>query len=237
MILAERRGGSPSSYGPETLYTFYTSRLVAVLFVLAVLAPACVALYIVAGAPVALPPTVATLIGVGAWLATLHSRSDGLGGSSRDACEERKPAAFQLYIGTVVVLIIQHTEEWLRHMPHTVMLLFPGAYPPGIIFDDRLLISAFPLAGSALFLFGALAYYYRLAIGDGASWILFTWAILSGAAHFIYPLVGAGGMSYIGGMVTAPFAIACGVCGVRLLLMAITGTSSSALDRAQRRIS
>lgn len=235
MISAENRAAPLFSHRSEALYP---SRLVAVLLVLAVLVPACVFLYIAAGAPVAVPPAIATVIGVGAWLTTLHSRSDGLGGSSRDAREEEgKPAAFQLYIGTIVVLITQHTEEWLRHMPHTVMLRFPGAYPPGVVFDDRLLISAFPLAGSALFLFGALAYYHRLAIGNGASWILFTWAIVSGAAHFVYPLVGIGSIGYVGGMITAPLAIACGVCGVRRLLTAGTDTSNTGLDRAQWRTS
>lgn len=193
-----------------------TSPLAAVLGLAAVLVPICPALYISAGAAVAIPPAAATTVALGTWGAALVRRARRSGGKRWPA--RPTPVAFQAYIATVVLLIAQHTEEWLGHLPRTLGHLFPAAFPPGVTFDDRTLIAAFPLAASALFLFGALAYYHRLAVGEGAAWVLFTWAIIGGAAHFVYPVVGGAGGQYVGGMITAPVVMTCGAFGFRQLL-------------------
>jgi hypothetical protein len=97
------------------------------------------------------------------------------------------------------------------------MHLFPRAYPPGVIYDDRTMIAAFPLAGSSLFLLGALALDRRHPAGGGAAWLLFVWALASAAAPFAYTLVAGAGVHYVGGMLVAPLAAACGVRGIRRL--------------------
>lgn len=189
--------------------TLGSSRLVAAMLLLAIGAPACAALYIAAGSPVAMPPAVALALAMLIWLPRLRSgRAHRAGG--------RAPG-FEVYIGTLVALMAQYTEQWMAHLPATLMRLFPAAYPPGVSYGEHAMIAAFPLAGTALFLFGALAFYYQHPVGEGAAWLLFTWALVSAASPFAYLAAGGGGAHYAGGMITAPIVAVCGIRGIQRL--------------------
>ena len=189
--------------------TLGSSRLVAGMLLAAMLTPACVAIYVVLGAPVAVPPTIALLFAATAWLPRLHH------GPVRRTIERRP--VFVLYVGTIVVLMAQYTEQWLAHLPAAVMRDFPGAYPPGVSYSERSMIAVYPLAATALFLLGAFALYRRHPVGDGAAWLLFSWSIASALTPFAYAALGHGRAHYVGGMLSAPIAAACGIEGIRRL--------------------
>ncbi len=200
----------------------YLSAIAAVALILAVLIPACLWLYITGGTPVALPPAIATALGVSAWMVN-RPRLDVMS----SACAARRDALMPLYIGTIVVLIAEHTEQWLGHLPEAVMRTFPAAYHGGIVFDDRLLVSAFPLAGSVLFLFGALALHHRLAIGEGAAWVLCAWALVCGASPFVFALA-RHEMSYVPGMAMSPLVLGAGIAVLqRLCVMPVIASGSA----------
>ena len=196
------------------------SPLVAVLLVPSIVGPLCLALYVTAGAPAAAPPTLALLLSLGAWLLRLRRGARTLARPHTPATG-RRPArpqgAFAVYIAAVVALIAQATEAWLAHLPTALLALFPDAYPPGVVFDEHRLVTAFPLAGSVVFLFGALAFYDRRPLGEGVAWLLFAWAVTSAAAPFAYLAAAGAPVQYLGGMAVAPLAAVAGVLGARLL--------------------
>lgn len=209
-------GGAADGAAP----TFGRSPLAAVLLVPSVAVPLCVALYIVAGAPAATPPALALAAAMGAWLLRLRRGARASARTDRLPARERaaRPAeAFPAYIAAVVVLIAQATEAWLAHLPAALAILFPAAYPPGVAFDGHRLVATFPLAGSVLFLFGALAYYDRRPVGEGAAWLVFAWAVVSALTPFAYLAAAGARVHYLGGMGVAPLAAAVGVWGLRLL--------------------
>ena len=202
--------------------TLGTSRLVAGMLLVAVIAPACVAIYVGMGSPVAMPPTIAFLIAALVWLRRLR----------HEPVRHRQAGhrAFSTFIATLVALIIQYTEQWLAHLPAEVMRLFPGAFPAGVAYTEHAMIAVFPLASSSMFLFGALALYHRHAAGEGAAWLLFLWSIVSGFTPFAYAMLGHSGMHYVGGMLASPLVVACGAAGLYRL-----GTSPPlALHAAER---
>ena len=197
MITRENPGAAPDSV--------YTSRAVALLFAVATLITAGVAAYIYAGALICGLVALAGALSVAAWLRTSY----------------RRPGAAApvvgIYVATIVALIVQHTEEWLRGFPAELTRLFPRAFPPEVAFDERLFISVFPLAVVATLLLAAVALHHGLAIGEYAAWLLFTWAVVQGVAHYVYPLAAGIGPAYVPGMLTAPLPIAVGALGMRRL--------------------
>ena len=184
----------------------YASPLVALLFAAATLITTSVAAYVYAGAVVCLLVGLTGAVSVPAWLRTHYRRPGGA-----------RPV-LGVYIATIVALIAQHTEEWLRGFPDQLRRLVPQAFPPEVTFDERLFVSVFSLAAVAILLLGALALHHGLAIGDYAAWLLFSWAIVQGLAHYAYPVAGGAGFEYVAGMVTAPLPVAAGALGVRRLL-------------------
>lgn len=199
---AARRGTrSPDTSGSET-----GSRLVAVVLAVAVTVTITLAAYVYAGAPYAVMALATWAAALAGWLrTTFRQRTD-------------TPVAFTPYIATLVALTALYAEQWYRHFPSTLARLFPDAYPPGVGIGEHAFIAVFPLAGSAVMILGAFAYYRRTMIGELAAWSVFAWGCVAAASvYLVGPIAGRPG-TYVAGMLTAPVALVVALAGALRLV-------------------
>jgi len=102
------------------------------------------------------------------------------------------PVTFDLYIATLVALIALYAEQWHG----------------GI--GGHAFIGTFPLATSAVFILGALCWWWRLSIGDFAAWTVFAWGCVDALSVYLAgPLAG-----YRPGMIAAPVVFVIALAGV-----------------------
>lgn len=181
------------------------SRLVAVVLAMAIAVTVTLAAYVYAGAPYFIMAIATWCIALAGWLR----------GTFRPP--SRTPVAFNLYIATLVALTALYAEEWYRRFPSTVMRLFPNAYPAGVGMSEHAFVAIFPLAASGVMTLGALAYYRRSPIGEFAAWAVFAWGCVAAVSvYLVGPLAGQG-EAYVGGMLTAPIALAIALAGAARL--------------------
>ncbi|HEX5077100.1 MAG TPA: hypothetical protein VFW03_28075 [Gemmatimonadaceae bacterium] len=192
----------------------YLSQLFAVSLATAILVPLDVGAYTFGGAPLAAATTTASVLALSGWVATRHRRS----GSG--------PVAFNLYVATVVSLLVLYAEQWSRGFPSKLVRLFPGSFPHGVGLSDHAFVGAFPLAGSALLVLGALAYLQGSPIGWFAAWFTFAWGAVAALAVYVYPLFGTGGVFPLPGTFTAPLPLVASLFGIRAMLRADTRPST-----------
>lgn len=178
------------------------SRLTALVLAFAIAITMSLAAYVYAGTPYATMALATWALAFGGWMATTFRRR----GSQR--------IEFSLYVGTAVALMVLYSEEWYRRFPSTLMKFFPGAFPPGVGITDDAFVGVFPLAGSALIVMGALAYYRRTAFGEFAAWTVFAWGCVAAlSVYFVGPAAGHPG-EYVGGMLTAPIPLTVALAGI-----------------------
>lgn len=186
--------------------SMYASRLVATVLAVTVLATLDVAAYTYGGSPVGISVFLASVLGFTSWVTTTRRRP-------RSA-----PAAFNLYIGTVVALTVLEAEEWCRRMPTALMHLYPNSFRPGVGISDHAFIAVFPLAGSGFLLLGALAYFHGTAFGRFAAWFTFAWSIVAGLSVYAFALLARAPFEYMGGMITAPVPVLLALAGMHRLI-------------------
>lgn len=178
------------------------SRLTALVLALAIAITVTLAAYVYAGAPFAAMALATWMLALGGWVATTF-RHPG----SQDI-------QFSLYVGTAVALTVLYSEEWYRSFPSTVMRFFPHAYPSGVGITDHAFVAVFPLAGSALIMIGALAYYRQAVFGEFAAWTVFAWGCVAAlSVYLVGPAAGHAG-EYVGGMLTAPIPLTVALAGI-----------------------
>ena len=184
----------------------YASRLFAVMAAVVFVATLSVAAYTYGGAPIFVTTVAASVVALAGWIATTYRRPAS------------RPAAFNLYVATVVALMALYADQWHGGFSSRLVRLYPGAYPPGVGITDHAFVAVLPLAGSALLLLGALIYYHGAPFGRFAAWFTFAWGAVSAIAVYVYPLVAGGTASALPGMVTAPLPLAVSLLGMRVLL-------------------
>src|SRR4029078_7700867 len=131
----------------------YPSQLFAAALAVVILVTLDVAAYTYGGAPLAVATTVASALSLSGWMVTTRRRS------------ATDPAAFNLYVATMVSLVVLYAEQWWFGFPSQLVRLFPSAFPDGVGLSEHAFVGVFPLAGSALLLLGALTYYHGSAFG------------------------------------------------------------------------
>jgi hypothetical protein len=183
----------------------YSSPLFAATLAVAILITLDVAAYTYGGEPLAVATITASVISLTGWLSTGRRISSNV------------PAAFNFYIATVVALIALYAEQWYGGFASRLMQLFPANYPPGVGISDHAFVAVFPLAGSALLLLGALAYYHNTSFGRFAAWFTFAWGVAAALAVYGYPVV-AGRATAMPGMITAPLPLVASLLGMRTLI-------------------
>jgi len=129
-----------------------------------------------------------------------------------------QPAAFNLYITALVGLMVMYAEQWAGDWSSRVMFNFPRSFPTGVGISNHDFITVFPLAGAALLLFGALAYYHGNPLGRFAAWFIFTWGVLASLSTYVLPLFSGEPFHPLPGAFTAPFPLIVSVMGLRRLL-------------------
>jgi hypothetical protein len=199
----------------------YSSRLFAIILSAVIVVTLDVAAYVYAGAPVCFTVIVAS---VGAWFAWTATSS------RRPACP---PAAFDLYIATIVALLVMYAEQWAHDFPFWLTRVFPGDFPAGVGISNHWFVAVFPLAGSALLLLGALAYYHGTPFGRFAAWFTFAWAATTALAVYVYPLVGRASIDLLPGALTAPLPLVISLLGMHRLVRRDGSRSQSALGRTE----
>lgn len=122
------------------------------------------------------------------------------------------------HLATILCLLLVTIEQWTQDYAGTLRELFPDAFAEPVVFSETLWVATFPVAGTALFLWGAAAVYYHHPIGHFLSWLLFCFAVTTGTSHYALGLVADSGPAYVPGMWTGVVPIALGLFGVRLLL-------------------
>jgi len=181
------------------------ARLVAAVLAVTIAITVTLAAYVYAGRVYALASAVTWCLALGGWLATTRRRAD-------------RPVAFDLYVGTLVALMLLYGEAWYGRLPSTLAQLFPGAFPPGVGIGEHAFVAIFPLAASAVMTLGALAHYRRMRLGELAAWTVFAWGCV--AAIGVYVAAPAAGQAerYVGGMLTAPIPLVVALAGMRRLV-------------------
>jgi hypothetical protein len=208
----------------------YPSQLFAATLATVILVTLDVAAYTYAGAPLAVATTTASALSLSGWVVTTRRRSAS------------DPTAFDLSVMTVVSLLVLYAEQWRRGFSSQLVRLFPSAFPHGVGLSDRAFVGVFPLAGSALLLLGALAYYRGSAFGRFAAWFTFAWGAVAALVVYVYPLFGAGAWRPLPGTFTAPLPLAVSLFGIRAMLRAkgwsarLGVASMAAAPRATRRL-
>lgn len=204
-VPAPPRVEPPAARG-ERLPTMYASRLFAVMTAGVILVTLNLAAFTYGGTPLCAAVAGASIVAFAGWLATTFRRP------------ETGPAAFRLSIATVVALLVLYAEQWHGGFAPRLMHLYPAAYPPGVGLTDHAFVAVFPLAGSALLLAGALAYYHGSAFGRFAAWFTFAWGAVDALAVYAYPLIAQGRPGPLPGMLTAPLPLVCAILGIRALV-------------------
>jgi hypothetical protein len=183
----------------------YASRLFAMTLAVVFLLTLDVGAYTYGGAPLFVTVAIASTMALVAWIGTTYRRPAS------------RPAALDLHIATVVALLVLYSEQWYRGFSSRLMQLYPAAYPAGVGITDHAFVAVFPLAGSALLLLGALAYYHGAAFGRFAAWFTFAWGAIAALAVYVYPLFGRDGTCVMPGAFTAPLPFVISVLGMRAL--------------------
>lgn len=186
----------------------YPSQLFAAALAVVILITLDVAAYTYGGAPLAVATTMASALSLSGWMVTTRRRS------------ATDPAAFNLYVATVVSLLVLYAEQWSFGFPSQLVRLFPSAFPHGVGLSEHAFVGVFPLAGSALLLLGALTYYHGSAFGRFAAWFTFAWGLVAAVVVYVYPLFGASGLSPLPGRFTAPLPLTVSLFGIRAMLRA-----------------
>jgi hypothetical protein len=213
ILSAARSGAEPVLGG-----SMYRSRLFAATLASVILVTLGVAAYTYGGAPLFVTATTASVAAFLGWLGTTYRRPAS------------RPVALELYVATVVALMVLYGEQWYRGFSSRLMALYPGAYPPGVGITDHAFVAVFPLAGSALLLLGALTYYHGTAFGRFAAWFTFAWGAIDALAVYVYPLFAGGRMRFLPGAITAPLPLLISLLGTRALVRR-EGTSSARRTR------
>ena len=191
-------GGRSTVHG-----SMYSSPLFAAALAAAILITLDVAAYTYGGEPLAVATSTASVISMTGWVATRRTSN--------------VPAAFNFYIATVVALVVLYAEQWYGGFASRLMQLFPANYPPGVGITNHAFVAVFPLAGSALLLLGALAYYHNTNLGRFAAWFTFAWGVTAALAVYGYPVVAARATA-MPGMITAPLPFVVSLLGMRTLI-------------------
>ena len=184
----------------------YESPLFAVTTAVVIVVTLAVAAYTYAGSPLFITVIGTAVVAFAGWMRTTFRRTSS------------EPAAFQLYILTVVALVALYAVQWRGDFSSRLVQLFPAAYPPGIGLTNHAFVAVFPIAGSALLLAGALTYYHGTVFGRFAAWFTFAWGAAYAASVYLYPLFADGSMRAMPGMFTAPLPLALAVRGMVTLV-------------------
>jgi hypothetical protein len=199
------------SVGPRTITldplgrAMHSSRLFALMSAVVLLMTLDVAAYTYGGAPLFVTAMATSVVALGGWMRTTYRRPAS------------PPAAFNLYIATLVGLTVLYAEQWYFGFPTRLMELFPGAYPTGVGISRHAFVAVFPLAGSGLLVLGALTYYHGTAFGRFAAWLTFAWGAVGALAVYVYPMFSEGGMQALPGMITAPLPLVVSLLGMRAI--------------------
>lgn len=181
------------------------ARLVAAVLAVTIAITVTLAAYVYAGALYAIASAATWCLALGGWLATSFRRRGD------------RPVAFDLYVGTLVALMLLYGEAWYERLPSTLERLFPGAFPPGVGIGEHAFVAVFPLAASGIMTLGALAYHRGTRIGELAAWTVFAWGCVAAiAVYAVYAAAPAAGR-YVGGMLTAPIPLVVALIGARRL--------------------
>ncbi len=176
------------------------SRLVAAMLAGVTLTTLGAAAYVYGGTALLVAAIAAGVLGSMGWIATMGRRPAGV------------PAAFEPYIATVVALLLLYAAQWHRGVP------LRGAYPAGIGITGHAFVAAFPLAGSALLVLGALAYYHGAECGRFAAWLTFAWGTVAALAVYIHPVLPHPAIADLASRLAAPLPLATSLFGVRALV-------------------
>jgi len=180
-------------------------RWVNVLFILSTIITLCVAGYIYTGALISLLVGVPAMVALFFWLTTTYHQS-------------APRRIIPWYIGAVLVLLIQHAEQWHFNYAEQLKLTLPQFFSDPVVFNEAIFLSIFPFAGLALFLVFATSFYLRRPLGNYMVWFVFVWAITSGLTPYLFTLFQESGISYFPGMLGGVLTTGVGVWGCKLLL-------------------
>ena len=194
------------SLQPSIAARLYNSPLFAASLSFAVFVTIDVAAYTYGGTPLF---TVLTLASAGAWGAALVA--------TRRAPSSR-PVAFDLYVAALASLVVMYGEQWAGDWSARLASCFPPSYPEGVGISNHAFVAVFPLAGSALLLLGALAYYHGNPIGRFAASFTFLWGILAPLSTYVMPVFGSTSCHLLPGAVTAPLPLIVSWLGWRRLM-------------------
>lgn len=149
------------------------------------------------------PVVLAGAAAFAAWLAT----------SYRDP---RRRRILPLYLGLVVVLLLQGLEQWQFGFARAVPQLFPASFAAPVVFDEKIQLAVFTLAAVTLYLLGALGLFFHHPLGNYMGWFVMAYAVVGGLALFAMAFAG-GRVHYIPGMASACIAIPLGIAGAARL--------------------
>ncbi|MBV7340117.1 hypothetical protein KFU94_70315 [Chloroflexi bacterium TSY] len=171
------------------------------LVVLSILITASAAGYIYTGSLVTAPIALAGFLALLAWLGTTYRYP-------------RKRRILPLYIGLIIVLLMQGVEQWYFGYPAAIKRLFPANFEPPVVFNEAIFLSNFVLAGTTLFLSAGVGIFFHHHLGNYVAWLLMTHAVIGGIFLCLSPLFSGEGLQYVPGMVIAPLSIVIGCLGM-----------------------
>lgn len=118
-----------------------------------------------------------------------------------------------VYLLTLTLFFIHITEEFITDFPGGMNSIFHT----GWAFTDFTILIA--LVGPIIWIFGAIALYYKNPIGYYLTWFIFFGMLIGEPTHYlVFPLFQAGRYSYFPGMWTSLFPMVPAIYGVYLIL-------------------
>ena len=111
-----------------------------------------------------------------------------------------------VYLFTVMGMLLQNIEEWTF------------GFSSSAIFGNHIYFALYSIGLAALFVFGAMGLTYKHSFGIFMTWFIFTWAIIQGGAHYVYPIISGAKFYYFPGQVMSLILILLGGYGIKKLL-------------------
>lgn len=118
-----------------------------------------------------------------------------------------------IYLFTLTLFFLHITEEFVTNFPGGINSIFHTNWT---LSNFAILIA---LLGPIIWVFGAIALYYKNPIGYYLTWFVFFGMLVGEPTHYlIFPLIQPGGYNYFSGMWTALFPMVPAIYGVHLVL-------------------
>lgn len=126
--------------------------------------------------------------------------------STRNSWSNIQDNILVFYLFTVMGILAQNIEEWT----------LGGA--SSAIFGNHIHFALYSIGLATLFVFGAMGLTYKNSLGIFMTWFIFTWAIIQGVTHYLYPIISDGRFYYFPGQVMSIVPILLGCYGIKKLL-------------------